>query len=189
MLGALTVTRLLASGIVTAHLGMALLLVAGASAFHQGLLIGRQPPTASAPGRWQRPTAFLAAVSLVLVFAQCLLGAAMASRWAASQCIAAADGCQWLFIHRLVAYPAAALVLALGLITLVRPQAGRALRLLAGVPAALVLGQLALGVATLRLQLSIPAVTVAHQVTAALLVALLSALVVRAFQFSEVRHG
>lgn len=189
LLGALTVTHLLASGIVTAHLGMALLLVAGASALHQGLVLRQRPPAAGVAGRWRLPTALLASISLVLVFCQCLLGAAMASRWAATQCIAAAEGCQWLLMHRLVAYPASALVLVLGLVTLSRPGAGATLRLLAGGAAALVLGQLALGVATLRLLLSVPAVTVAHQITAALLVALLSALVVRAFPFSEVRHG
>lgn len=189
LLGALTVTRLLASGIVTAHLGMALLLVAGASALHQGLLLRQRSASAVVAGRWQLATGLLASLSLVLVFCQCLLGAAMASRWAATQCMAAAEGCQWLLIHRLVAYPASALVLVLGLVTVARPGAGAVLRLLAAVSASLVLGQLALGVATLRLQLSVPAVTVAHQVTAALLVALLSALVVRAFQFSEVRHG
>ena len=198
LLGALTVTQLLASNIVTAHLGLALLLVAGASGLHQGLVI-RQATSAGiaitpasippASKRWQLPSLVLSGIALMLVFGQCLLGAAMASRWAASQCIAAADGCQWLLVHRLMAYPAATCVLAVAAITLIRPGAASTARLLALLAAALVAGQLVLGVATLRLQLSVPAVTVAHQITAALLVAILAALLVRAFPTPEVRHG
>lgn len=198
LLGALTVTQLLASNIVTAHLGLALLLVAGASGLHQGLAI-RQATSAGiaitpasippASKRWQLPSLVLSGIALMLVFGQCLLGAAMASRWAASQCIAAADGCQWLLVHRLMAYPAATCVLAVAAITLIRPGAASTARLLALLAAALVAGQLVLGVATLRLQLSVPAVTVAHQITAALLVAILAALLVRAFPTPEVRHG
>jgi cytochrome c oxidase assembly protein subunit 15 len=43
----------------------------------------------------------------------------------------------------------------------------------------LVLAQIALGVLSLRLTLAVPGVTVAHQITAALLVASLTALLVR----------
>ena len=188
LLGALTVTRLLASGIVTAHLGMALLLVAGASALHQGLLLsqasGQRPASA-----WRLPSLLLSGTALALVFSQCLLGAAMASRWAASQCLSAASGCQWLLLHRLVAYPAAGAVLLLALLSLLRPGADRQSRLLGLAAGGLVAGQLGLGIATLRLQLSVPALTVAHQITAALLVALVAALFVRAFPTLEVRHG
>lgn len=188
LLGALTVTRLLASGIVTAHLGMALLLVAGASALHQGLLLS-QATAPRAPAAWRLPTLLLSGTALALVFSQCLLGAAMASRWAASQCLSAASGCQWLLLHRLVAYPAAAAVLLLAALSLLRPGADLQSRLLGLVSGGLVAGQIGLGIATLRLQLSVPAVTVAHQITAALLVALVAALFVRAFPTPEVRHG
>lgn len=193
LLGALTVTRLLASGIVTAHLGMALLLVAGASGLHQGLQLHAAARLDSGVTRsaaaWPLATRLLSGTALVLVFGQCLLGAAMASRWAASQCIAAADGCQWLLLHRLVAYPAAAVVLMVALVTVLRPGSSASTRLSGLLAAALVASQVALGVATLRLQLSVPAVTVAHQIIAALLVALLAALLVRAFPTPEVRHG
>jgi cytochrome c oxidase assembly protein subunit 15 len=50
------------------------------------------------------------------------------------------------------------------------------LTLLTALPALLVALQLALGVATLRQQLAQPALTVGHQLTAALLVAVLAAL-------------
>jgi cytochrome c oxidase assembly protein subunit 15 len=55
----------------------------------------------------------------------------------------------------------------------------RSERPLATLAALLVVLQIALGVASLRLSLSVPAVTVAHQLTAALLVAVLSALTAR----------
>jgi len=57
----------------------------------------------------------------------------------------------------------------------------------------LVPAQIALGVLTLRLTLAVPAITVAHQITAALLVAVLAALAVRlwriAFTLQEHSHG
>ena len=191
LLGALTVTLLLDSGIVTAHLGLALLLVAGASGLHQGLLISRSGEVLNdaPPASWRRPILVLSATALAMVYAQCLIGASMASRWAASQCIAAASGCHWLLLHRLVAYPAAVLVLMLAVTTALRPRSSVSSRLLGLSAGALVAIQLGLGVATLRLQLSVPVVTVAHQITAALLVALLAALLVRAFPTPEVRHG
>ena len=55
--------------------------------------------------------------------------------------------------------------------------------------------QIGLGIWTLTLQLAVPAVTVAHQLVAALLVALLSAVLARAFgplqpqHKSELAHG
>ncbi|MGB7564164.1 MAG: heme A synthase, partial [Prochlorococcaceae cyanobacterium] len=71
----------------------------------------------------------------------------------------------------------AVLVLA-GATALAPPWPGRP-RGLALFAAALVLLQIALGVWSLRLTLAVPAVTVLHQLTAALLVAVLAALSVR----------
>ena len=100
----------------------------------------------------------------------------MASQWAAGSCLASGDGCGWLLAHRLGARGAGLMVLMLaGLSLWRRPQE----RPLAALAAALVLGQIVLGVLALRLSLSVPAVTVAHQIGAALLVAVLAALVVR----------
>ena len=60
---------------------------------------------------------------------------------------------------------------------LVLPRFSRpGLTLLTALPALLVVLQLALGVATLRQQLAQPALTVGHQLTAALLIAVLAAL-------------
>jgi cytochrome c oxidase assembly protein subunit 15 len=55
-----------------------------------------------------------------------------------------------------------------------------------------VLAQIALGVMSLRLTLAVPAVTVAHQLMAAFLVAVLAALLSRSFlspSLQEFSHG
>ena len=187
-LGALTVLQLLPAAVVTAHLITALLLVALLSGCHQGLA-----GAAAAPSPFDaqaRPAALLTPLALLLVIGQCLLGGLMASQWAAGRCFAAGEACGWLLAHRLAARPAALLVVALaGWLAWRWPQQ-RPLALFAGL---LVLAQIALGVFTLRLSLTVPALTVAHQITAALLVAVLSALAVRlwriAFTPLEQSHG
>ena len=187
-LGALTVLQLLPAAVVTAHLITALLLVALLSGCHQAL-----NGSANAPIPFDsqaRPAALLTPLALLLVIAQCLLGGLMASQWAAGRCFAAGEACGWLLAHRLAARPAALLVVALaGWLAWRWPQQ-RPLALFAGL---LVLAQIALGVFTLRLSLTVPAITVAHQITAALLVAVLSALAVRlwriAFTPQEQSHG
>ncbi|MFM7436828.1 MAG: COX15/CtaA family protein [Vulcanococcus sp.] len=177
-LGALTVTLLLPFSVVTAHLVTALLLVALLSACTQALwLAPRQAtPAPTAPQGLASAWPWLTAGVALLVLLQCALGGLMATQWAAGSCLASGDGCGWLWAHRLGARGAGLAVLALaggGLWW--RPQE----RPLAALAAALVLGQIALGVVALRLSLSAPAVTVAHQIGAALLVAVLAALVVR----------
>ncbi|MEO1002769.1 MAG: COX15/CtaA family protein [Cyanobacteria bacterium J06638_7] len=167
-LGALTVTRLLAPSLVTAHLGTALLLVALLSGAHQAL----ERQRLEALPLWWRG---LTLVALLLVLGQCLLGGSLASQWAAQSCLAAAEGCQWLLRHRLGATPAAAVVILLLPASLALPAAERHQRGFSLAAALLVLLQVGLGMATLRLQLAVAAVTVAHQLTAALLVALLAA--------------
>ena len=191
-LGALTVLALLPAAVVAAHLATALLLVILLSACHQGLardpgLIGR--PAASP---WAAALPLAVGLALLLVLSQCLLGGLMASQWAAGRCLAAGDGCSWLLAHRLAARPAAALVLLQALLLAFGPHAER---LLAGASALLVLLQVALGVLSLRLSLSVPLVTVAHQICAALLLAVLAALLVRStrsvrlFSTPEPSHG
>jgi len=100
----------------------------------------------------------------------------MASRWAADLCLQAGEGCHWLLRHRQGAYPAAVVVLLLAASSLALPAGHRRLQGLAFAAAALVVVQVALGVFTLRLQLAVPAVTIAHQLTAALLVGVLGGL-------------
>ena len=198
-LGALTVLQLLPAAVVSAHLATALLLVALVSALDQRLRLGplaATTPTAVAPP--PAPWRLLVALAFGLVFGQCLLGGLMASRWAAELCLQAGEGCRWLLRHRLGAWPAALSVLALlpaalvGLGGPLRPG----LRLLAALAGLLVVLQLSLGIATLRLALSQPALTVAHQLTAALLIAVLAALAGRslpvaasAAPLQEMAHG
>lgn len=173
-LGALTVTRLLAAPLVTAHLATALVLVALLSGLHQALRVAStadQAPITAALPPWWTPLVLLA---LALVFAQCLLGGSLASQWAAQRCLQAGEACAWLGRHRWFARPAAAAVLLLLPASLGLPAAHRALRLSALAALVLAAGQVALGIATLRLQLSLPALTIAHQLVAALLVALLA---------------
>ena len=171
-LGALTVTRLLPSGVVTSHLALALTLVALLSALTQRLL---KPDSGWGPLWWRA----LAAVALIGVFTQCLLGAGMATSWAAQRCLVGGDACQWLSIHRTAATPVAVLVLLFVLVGVLVGGWSRSQwpGLLAA--AALVGVQVGLGLMTLRLGLSQPLITVAHQAVAALLVAVLAALAVR----------
>ena len=177
-LGALTVLQLLAAGTVTAHLATALLLVLLLSAVSQGMEPAQ--PHGSAPSqlapsqpRWWFPLAFLAGLPLL---AQCLLGGAMASRWAVDRCLQAGDACQWLAWHRQMAGPAAVALALLAAASWFLPAGAAPLRRFCHAALALVVAQVALGVASLRLGLSQPGLTIAHQLLAGLLVALLGAI-------------
>ena len=170
-LGALTVTRLLRFDIVSAHLVTGLTLVALLS----GLAEALAPP---APGvAVGGPARALATVTLVLLMAQCLAGALMATQWATGFCLHQGQACSWLQLHRVLAAPVALSGLATVTALLRRGATGRG-RLLALLLAGGCLLQPLLGWLTLRLALDQPLVTVAHQCTAAVLVAVLAALVV-----------
>ena len=188
-LGALTVLQLLPSAVVTAHLLTALLLVALLSACHQGLR-GASLQVNPCTGMWSSATRATLVVALVAVLVQCLLGGLMASQWAAARCISSGEACGWLLAHRLGARLAGALVLSLAALLAWRHPTARPL---AGLAALLVLAQIGLGVFSLRLSLALPGVTVAHQISAALLVAVLSSLTVRGWRIApnlpETTHG
>ena len=191
-LGALTVLQLLPAGVVTAHLLTALLLVALLSGCHQALNgEAVEPSEPSGPTGAVVVSVGLPLLALMLVLAQCLLGGLMASQWAAGRCVSTGDACGWLLAHRLGARSAGLGSLALAAwLGWRRPDD----RPFAGLVAALVVIQIALGVLILRLGLAVPAVTVAHQITAALLVAVLAALAVRSWRFPHPsflssRHG
>ncbi len=172
-LGALTVIQLLAAGTVTAHLATALLLLLVLSGLHQLLSV---PVTAARPPLWW---SLLCGLATLLLLGQCVLGASMSSQWAADFCLQAGEGCRWLLAHRLGAYPAAVAILSLAVGSLFTGTAAAGLRPLALTSGLLVVVQIVLGVQTLRLQLQVPAVTIAHQLLAGLLVALLGALLGR----------
>ena len=171
-LGALTVLQLLPSGVVTAHLALALTLVALLSGLTQRLLQSGdgQPPW------WWRP---LSALALVGVVSQCLLGARMATSWAAQRCLAGGEACRWLVWHRSAATPVASFVLLFVLVALLAGGWSRRQWPLLLSAVLLVTTQVSLGITTLRLGLDQPLVTVAHQLVAALLVGVLAALLVR----------
>ena len=187
-LGALTVTLLLPPAIVTAHLATALLLVMLVSVCHQLLEAGAAPfrpePLAGRPGALALPTPppwwpWLAGLATLLVAAQSLLGGLMATQWAASLCFSAGSGCGWLGAHRFAATPAALGVLLLAVLTALSAGWCRQQRPLTTTAALLVISQIGLGVSSLRLQLAVPGVTIAHQLVAALLLAILAALTSR----------
>ena len=171
-LGALTVTRLLPSGVVTAHLALALTLVALLSGLTQRLL---HPAAVLAPLWWR----IAASLGLSSVFVQCLLGGRMATAWAGQRCLAGGEACQLVLSHRLTAMPVVVVVLGFAGAAVMAGGWARQQWPWLGGAVLLVLVQVALGVFTLRLGLSQPAVTVAHQLVAALLIALLAALLVR----------
>lgn len=179
-LGALTVSQLLAAPLVTAHLATALLLVALVSGLYQRLaLAGHESGNLSGPApRWWQA---LALGALLLVLGQCVLGGSMASQWAAQQCLSSGDGCPWLLAHRQGAGPAAAAVACLAVSGLFLPAQRCQGRGLAIGALGLVIVQVALGVAVLRHQLMLPSITIAHQLVAALLVALLASAMARSF--------
>ena len=171
-LGALTVLQLLPSGVVTAHLGLGLSLVAALSGLSQVLLVDGTRLVASAPWWWR----LLAPLSALAVGAQCLLGGRMATSWASKRCLEAGQACQWLSWHRTAATPVAALVVVFVVGALLAGGWSRRQWPLLVSVAVLVMVQVGLGVFTLRLGLSQPLVTIAHQLVACLLVALLAAL-------------
>ena len=126
----------------------------------------------------------------------------MASQWAAERCLDLGESCRWLLLHRQMAYGASFAVALLSACTWILPSSNPRLRLLVGVSFGLVITQMVLGVTTLRLGLDVPAVTIAHQLVASLLVASLAAFVGLGLpaaspslpthsssSFSEVSHG
>ena len=176
-LGALTVTLLLPFPVVTAHLLTALVLVVLLSGVSQGLRLAavgmpRSVAPALRPGVWS----WFGVLLLLAALSQCLLGGLMATQWAAGRCFGSGEACQWLLAHRLLARPVGLAVLSAAALLAWRRPADRPL---AALSAALVLAQIALGVLSLRLNLAVPLVTIAHQLGAALLVAVLAALATR----------
>lgn len=185
-LGALTVLQLLPAGIVTAHLGTALTLVALLSGLHQALAEPDLAATENALPPWW---SVLAVGATALVLAQCLLGGAMASQWATGRCLGSGESCEWLLAHRQLAGAAGLGVVAMAGVTALLPKGPRRPLGLAAAATALVLIQIVLGISSLRLTLSVPLVTVAHQLTAALLVAVLTALTVKGSLGSPARSA
>ncbi len=172
-LGALTVLDLLPSGLVTAHLGVALLLLAISSGLSQSLL---GLPGSKGPLWWR----LMGGAALGGVVYQSLLGGKMATSWAAERCATAGVACHWLNWHFGSAVPVAMLVLAFVLTPFFVGGWPRSQWPFLISTLGLVVLQIFLGISTLNFGLSQPSLTVGHQLVAALLVALLAALTFRA---------
>jgi len=179
-LGALTVTSLLASMSVTAHLGTALVLLLHLSATDQALRCSLQtgdpggialllPPRLP---RWWWP---LPLTVMVSIFVQCLVGALMASQWAADRCMDRGDSCYWLTNHRLMAYPVLAGLVLLAIGAAFLPGSHKMLKSFSFLAVAFGWGQVLIGRLNLTVHLAIPWLTISHQLIAALLVALIGA--------------
>ncbi|OKH36635.1 heme A synthase [[Phormidium ambiguum] IAM M-71] len=166
ILGGLTVTQLLRFDIVTAHLGTALLF------FVTLLVIG----TSLLPYKGTNTANKLAWVSLIaafLIYFQSLLGALVGSQWALHQCLSDSSLCTVMNNHIAGVVPATLGVLAVVIMAWRTAGLHPNLRLLANISGALLICQIALGVATFRLRLQVEPLTVSHQAIGAALLATL----------------
>ncbi len=168
-LGALTVLQLLPPLVVTAHLALALFLLAGVSGLSQSL--SSEVDTFS-PLWWR----IMSSVSLFGVMAQCLLGSGMATQWAHQICFEQGELCQWLNWHGGFAVPVALCVLSYVMTSLFASEWSRSQWPFLVSVLGLIAIQIALGYFSVIYGLSTPILIVAHQLVAALLVAFLSAL-------------
>ncbi|MEL6354369.1 MAG: heme A synthase [Cyanobacteria bacterium J06627_28] len=168
ILGGLTVMELLRFDIVTAHLGTALVFFCTLLAIALSLM-----PYQPTGNTGRLPWLGLAAAGLIYV--QSILGGLVASRWAAHQCFGLADLCHVMNTHIAGVVPPTLAVVLLVYMTWRTPALNSWLRLLANSAGVLVVLQILLGVATLKLRLQVEVLTVCHQsIGAALLGCLVS---------------
>ncbi|HZG39424.1 MAG TPA: heme A synthase [Nodosilinea sp.] len=174
-LGGLTVTQLLRFDIVTAHLGTALLFFSAMLIIASCLLPYRSTGTV---GRLP----WLGLGATAIVYAQCLLGGLVGSRWAAHQCLGLKELCQVMNSHLLGIVPASAAVLALTWTVWRTPALTYPLRRLGSLASVLLVFQLVMGIATFRLRLQVEPLTVAHHTLGAALVGTLVCFTVLAWR-------
>jgi len=166
-LGGLTVTQLLRFDIVTAHLGTALL-------FLSTLVV-----IAVASGQYQmrknsKALFWSGLVAALVIYTQSILGGLVASRWALHQCLADTKLCQVINNHLFGVLPSSLVILLLFILSF-RQDCSAIVRKLAIAAMALLVTQICLGVATMRLHLQVEPLTVAHHTVAALLLSVLVA--------------
>lgn len=171
VLGGLTVTQLLRFDIVTAHLGTAMLFLSTAIAIATTLT----PYKATGAGAKLTGVGLTAAI---LVYLQSLLGGLVASRWAVHQCLGTSQLCVVMNSHLLGVLPATLAALTLVVMTWRTPTITPLLRKLAVAVGGLVILQILLGVATLKLHLQVEPLTVAHHTVGAALLGILVAFTV-----------
>jgi cytochrome c oxidase assembly protein subunit 15 len=165
VLGGLTVTQLLRFDIVTAHLGTALIFFASLIAI--ALCLTPKSPNQSTIISGQLTGIGIVATSLV--YAQCLLGGLVGSRWAVHQClnVALSELCNVMNNHLIGVVPATLATVALVFLTLRSTNLSPIFRKIALTAGGLLLIQILLGVATLRLHLQVEPLTVTHHLVGA----------------------
>ena len=162
VLGGLTVTQLLRFDIVTAHLGTALIFFASLIAIAICL-------TPNQPKFISEKFSVIGLIATGLVYAQCLLGGLVGSRWAVRQClnVSLTELCSVMNNHLIGVIPATLATITLIFITLRSQTLNPIFRKLAIIAASLLILQILLGVATLRLHLQVEPLTVAHHLVGA----------------------
>ena len=168
-LGALTVLQLLPSLVVMAHLAVAFILVAIMSGVTQQLL----NPGKSIFPPWLRCLGFL---SLFSVIVQSLLGSRVATSWAAHRCLDFGDSCNLLVLHRSSAFLVCLLVILFVITSSIHNDVFINQWPYLLTITFLIISQIFLGVFSIQLGMSEPALVIGHQLVACLLVALISAL-------------
>lgn len=175
ILGGLTVTELLRFDIVTAHLGTALLF------FTTLLVIGTALTPYEGTGTVGK-LPWLGLTASVLVYLQSLLGALVGSRWALHQCFGISELCTVMYSHIGGVLPPTVATLAVVFVSWRTPALHPALRQLAKIAGGLLVLQIVLGVATLKLRLQVEPLTVSHQAVGAALLGTLAVFTVLAFR-------
>jgi cytochrome c oxidase assembly protein subunit 15 len=162
VLGGLTVTQLLRFDIVTAHLGTALIFFSSLIAIAICLTPTQKTATSG-------KLSWVGLIATFLVYAQCLLGGLVGSRWAVRQClnVSLTELCNVMNHHLIGVVPATLATLTLVVMALRNSNLNSLFQKLAWTVAGLVILQILLGVATLRLHLQVEPLTVAHHLVGA----------------------
>jgi len=165
VLGGLTVTQLLRFDIVTAHLGTALIFFASLIA----IALCLTPTSPNQSTIISEQLTGIAIVATSLVYAQCLLGGLVGSRWAVHQClnVALSELCNVMNNHLIGVVPATLATLTLVFLSLRNANLNSIFRKIALTAGGLLIIQILLGVATLRLHLQVEPLTVAHHLVGA----------------------
>ena len=166
-LGALTVSHLLKSEVVTAHLLTAMGLIILSSLTNQKL---QNNHLQKIPYGWKT----LSFLSLIFLLLQSGLGGRLSSTWSAKLCFANESSCILLNTHKLFAYPVSAILLTFVLFAIWKGPIDKNKSLYLFSLILLLFSQVALGVFSIFSELNFPLITIGHQLNAALLIALVS---------------
>lgn len=168
ILGGLTVTELLRFEIVTAHLGTGLLFFCTLVILTAWLNPYQGVGTAGCLKGWGLGAAFL-------VYCQSILGGLVSSQWALHQCVYGERLCGVMNSHLIGVVPASLASLTVGILAWRQAALHPLLRKLGQIIFLCLLLQVFLGSSTYNLKLTIPALTVAHQMVGAALLGTLVA--------------